>query len=386
MKAYSALMRLPSVGRIVAIAAISRVTTSMLSLSLLLAVVSNNGAYRAGGSVLFGHALALAILAPLSGRIADRIGRRSVLLIFIFLHVLAYAGLLVALHSGAPAVVTVLCATALGATTPPAAAVTRRTWPLLVPEESLRTAYALNSVINSTTFILGPLIVGLLVLFVPALFVVAIGAVAKIGGDLLLATASIAEIPGTSADRKSGIFGPLANPQLVLLLGTIALDTFVIGVMQVGAVAATNASSMGGFLLSASAAGEVAGGLIYGVVSWQLELRWQLIWLHIGTAAIVATMGLVPGLAFLLLLYSAAGLTSGMRDALGQHAVGGLAPAGAGTEAFGWMTSFMWAGYGLGTFASGLINSAFGVTELFYVAAAVSAAAAALAWFVRRPK
>ena len=386
MKAYSALMRLPSVRRIVAIAAISRLTTSMLSLSLLLAVVSNNGGYREGGSVLFGHALALAILAPLSGRIADRIGRRSVLLIFIVLHVLAYAGLLMALHSSAPTVVTVICAAALGATTPPAASVTRRTWPLLVPEESLRTAYALDSVINSTTFILGPLIVGLLVLFVPALAVVAIGAVAKITGDLLLATASIAEVSETSAGRKTGIFGPLANPQLVLLLCTIALDTFVIGVMQVGAVAATNASSAGGLLLSAAAAGEVAGGLIYGVVGWQLELRWQLIWLHIGTAATVATMGLVPGLALLLLLYSAAGLTSGMRDALGQHAVGGLAPTGAGTEAFGWLTSFMWAGYGLGTFASGIINAALGVTELFCVAAAVSAAAATLAWFVRRPR
>lgn len=138
MERYFSLLQLPSVERLMLAAIVSRLTTSMLSLSLLLAVVTIHGSYAAAGGVLFCHAVALSVVAPMSGRLADRIGQRRALLVFISLRALSYANLLSALAIKAPAPMISASAAVLGATTPPRHATRLRASHLRHPPQPCR--------------------------------------------------------------------------------------------------------------------------------------------------------------------------------------------------------------------------------------------------------
>ncbi|EKF20099.1 MFS transporter [Nitratireductor pacificus] len=380
---YVAVLRNDGVVRLVGAMATSRLTTSMLSLSLLLAVSESRDSYAEAGAVLFAHALALAVTAPLGGRLADRYGARRVLLAFIGLHALAYAAMLAALLQDLPAASLLAAAALLGGSTPPSGAIVRSTWPRLVPERTLPSAYALDTAINSGTFIIGPALVGGLILIMPADMVIGLCAVAKIAGDLLIATGpSAAKVP---EGHRGTMWGALANPALILLFAIIAIDTFTIGALQVGAAASTGAAATG-LLFSAFAMGEVAGGLLYGARKGPASVKPHMISLHLVTACFLLLMSQVTGLWALLALYLAAGLFGGARDTLGQLAVGLGAQPGHRTEAFGWLASFMWAGYGLGTLVSGRVDAEWGRDSLYLVAGALSvlAAVAALGLRTRR--
>lgn len=375
---YLRVLRMPSVGRLAGAASISRLTTSMLSLSLFLAVVDIRGSYADAGAVLFTHAMALALAAPLGGRLADRFGHKPVLLLGLALHVLAYLGLMIAFLEEYSLIGLLGISALLGGSTPPAGAVLRRTWPLVVPEGELSVAYAIDTVINSSTFILGPLLVGSLILICPAGFVVGLGAIAKVIGDLALALTINSRQARLQPERSWGLFfGSLRNGSLLLLLGVIAMDTFVIGVVQVGTAVSAGAGATSGIMLSAFASGEVLGGLLYGARTWAGSIRGQFLVLHLATAGVLISMSTSFAFWGLVALCFFAGLFSGARDALGQIAVSMTSQPAHRTEAFGWLTSFMWAGYGLGTLMSGWLSAEWGQRHVFLIGAGASLTAAA---------
>lgn len=371
-ESYAAVLRGDGVVRLVIATSISRMTTSMLSLSLLIAVSKSTGSVVDAGAVLFAHAVALALVAPAAGRLVDRFGSRRTLCVFVGFHTLSYVAVVFALVHQLPAAYLLLAAAALGATTPPSGSVVRASWPHLVPESNLSSAYALDTVINSSTFILGPILVGALLYVMPPNMIVGSCAVAKVVGDMLIANSPMARKATERRPRR--LFSVLANAPLALLLAIVALDTFTIGAMQIGAVASVTAT-LAGVLLGGFAAGEVFGGIFYGALRAQPSVKRGMIAFHLVTACFFILMSMTSNHWLLLLLYLGAGVFSGARDALGQLAVGLSARPEDRTEAFGWLTSFMWAGYGLGTLLSGSLGEGWGASAIYLAAAAVSTTA-----------
>jgi MFS family permease len=358
----------------------------MLGLSLLLAVVHLHNSYPAAGTVLAAHAVAVAACAPVSGRLADALAPRAVLLGYITAHALAYAALLAALGQHASTPVIALAAMAIGASTPPATPVTRGQWPALVCGDRLRTAYALDSALNSATFIAGPLLVAGLVLRFSPYAAAAAGGAAKVAGDLLLATAP-ALVGTPNRTRSPGtrrLLGPLTDSTVRLLLGIVALDTYVYGCMQIAAAASTNGHSTTGLLTGALAIGELAGALAYGARRWSASRRGQLTALHLLTAIVLTMTGAVTALLVIGLFYLAAGLASGARDALNQTVLGDATATAYRTEAFAWLTTFMWIGYGIGTTTAGQLKAHLGTGGIYLVAAAAGLTAALAASFLRQ--
>src|SRR4051794_31808066 len=141
MRTYRELLSIPEVRRMVPVLLLTRLSAPMLGLSLLLAVVDRAGSYASGGLALTGYAAALALFVPVNGRLVDRFAARRVLITLLICNATAYAVTIGALYTHAPYEMLILCAVALGATTPPAGAVTRGLWPSLVPKERLQTAY-----------------------------------------------------------------------------------------------------------------------------------------------------------------------------------------------------------------------------------------------------
>lgn len=382
MRAYRELFASRGVPRLVLAAALSRLTTSMLGLSLAVAVSQVRGSLADAGLVLTGHALSVAVFAPVAGRLADRLGPRPILLGYLVGHALAYAGLLVALQQQVATGLIGAAAVTVGATTPPASPVVRGRWPVVVAADRVRTAYAFDSALNSATFIAGPVVAGLLILAVSPPLAILAGATAKVAGDLLLATT-----PGLVRVAETGtrrLLGPIGNGQVRLVLAVIALDTFGYGCLDIAAVALGNGRGVvAGVVLGTMAAGEVIGGLCYGARLWPGRLRGQLVVLHLGTAAVFAMISLVTGLLLVVLFFLAAGLAGGARDTLNQLLLTETAPAVYRTEAFSWLGTFMWTGFGIGTAVAGQLQSRLGTPSVFLAAAAASVLAAGVARTVR---
>lgn len=379
---YRDLLVQPGVPRLLVAATFNRLTTSMLSLSLLLAVVQRDGSYAEGGLALMVHAFASALMAPVNGRVADRIGPRPTMLAYVALHAGAYCGLLLALGSGASLVVVLVSAAVVGASTPPANPVTRAQWPSIVSRDRLQMAYAVDSVLNSSMLVLGPLVAGALMLAMPAIAVIAVAGAVKIIGDLLLATAPTlrrhAVEPQPSPHTRQWL-GPISDGRLRLLLLIMALDTFTYGCLQIGAAAITGGQSPAALLFSALAAGEILGGLIYGARTWVGGLRRQFMVLHLVTAVLLLLTGQVLIMAIATGFYLLIGLAGGARDVLGQWAISHTARQQQRAEAFAWLTTAMWGGYGLGTLIAGLVQADMGTGTVFWAAALASMLAACVA-------
>jgi MFS family permease len=380
MRAYRQVLGSGGVTRLVVAALTSRVSTSMLGLSLLLTVVDRYGSYATAGTVLTVHALALALCAPVAGRLADVWGPRRTLSWYMVAHAGGYGAVLAAILLHADGVVLGLAVAAVGATTTPAGPVTRAQWPKLVDGDQLGTAYALDSALNSVTFIAGPLLVAALVTLGSPLTAVALAGACKMIGDALLATAPSLRRRDTAVDATPArrLLGPLAAVGVRRLLGVVSLDTFMHGCIQVGAAAVADGGNLTGFLVSAVSAGEVAGGLAYGLRAWPGRPQLQLAGLHAAAAVLLGLAGFAGGTPALGVLFVAIGLASGGRDTLTQLVLGEATPAPYRTEVFAWLSTFMWAGYGGGTAIAGQIATLGGATPAFLAAATAGVIAAGM--------
>jgi MFS family permease len=386
VRRYRDLLRIPGVGRLTSAVLLGRVSTSMMNLALLVTITQRYG-YASAGLLMMVFAVVNSVAGPLRGRTADRKEPRRVMLWLVAGHSVAWAGLLAGLFMNAPLPVLCVAAGVLGATIPPAGPVVRGLWPTIVPEDKLATAYAFDAALNTAAFLAGPMIAGGLLLAMPATAVVAVTGGVKLTGDLLVAIAPTLRRKAEPVQR-GGFFGPLAHPRVRLLLGMIVLDTFAFGCLEVAAVAAASGTGTAGVFTSALALGAVVSGIGYGARTWPGSPRTQLVVLHAVGAVVLAGAGLAGAVLLVLgaATYTLYGLVNGPVETLQQVLVGDLTPEGQRIEAFAWVFSVMWAGFGIGTTVAGrLVDSGEPAGGLYAAAVAqVLVAVMALAG-LRRP-
>lgn len=378
MRRYRELLTIPGVGKLTAAVLLARVPTSMLNLALLVAITQRHG-YANAGLVLMTMAVATAVAGPVRGRTADRKDPRRVMLWLLAVHAVAWAALLAALLADASVATLGLTTAAMGATVPPAGPVVRATWPDIVPKDRLSTAYAFDAALSTAMFLTGPMVAGGLLLVLSPTAVVATTGVVKVVGDSLVALTAPAR---TRRETPRGnFFGPLVHGRVRLLLVMIVFDTFAFGCLEVAAVAAAEGRGTAGVLTSALALGAVVSGMAYGARTWPGTPRTRLVALHAGGAAVLAAawlVGAIP-LAVVAAFYTLYGLVNGPVETLQQVMIGDQTPEGQRIEAFAWVFSVMWAGFGLGTTVAGRLVTDGVPGAAFLVAAAGQTAVAALA-------
>jgi MFS family permease len=379
VRRYRELLRVPGVGKLTAAVLLSRIATSMMNLALLVAITQRHG-YATAGLLLMVFAVVNAIVGPIRGRQADRRAPHRVMLWMLAGHTVAWAGLLTGLLTNAPVAVLCVAVGALGASVPPAGPVVRGLWPTVVPAEQLPTAYAFDAALNTGTFLTGPMIAGGLLLVLPTTATIGVIGAVKLTGDLLVALAPTLR-KRKAQPRTKGFFGPLAHPRVRLLLGMIVLDTFAFGCLEVAAVAAASGQGTAGVFTSAMALGAVVSGISYGARTWPGSPRTQLVVLHAGGAAVLALAGLA-GAALLFLVaasYTLYGLVNGPVETLQQVLVGDVTPEGQRIEAFAWVFSVMWAGFGIGTTVAGQLVGDGAPARALYAAAVAQVLVAVVA-------
>ena len=248
-------------------------TLGMVSLGLLIAVQQRTGSLTSAGLVPAAFGLGNACGLIVQGRLIDRFGQTRVL---IPTSVLCGLSLLAAIEQTEITVVAGLAFLA-GASFPATISSMRVLTAALIVDERLRlTGYALLTVSFGLAMVTGPLLVsGLVAVSGPTAAVVIAAAVISCGGTgFALTAASRSWQPsrrryGTARWRRGLRTLLVSNTALGFAAGAIAVA------LPAAALAHGQAAAAGiGF--AAMSTGDLAGGLVYGVIRWRISRPVQL--------------------------------------------------------------------------------------------------------------
>ncbi len=380
---YRSVLSVPGSSRMFASALVARLPQGMSSLAILLLVRSTTHSYAAAGVAVGGFALATAACAPLLGRLVDHFGRSRVLLPFACGQACVYVALVVGAQAGAGVIVLVVSSALCGALLPPIAPAVRALLREVFEDQAvLDTAYALESILQETVWITGPLIVALVIAVTsPEAAVAVLGAVC-VAGTLLFLRSPLVRSSSTSYGAGTERVSALASPELRALLGPVALTGVALGAVEVGLPSlALHAGSRpaSGLLLALWSFGSMVGGLWYGARVWRssLSTRYQLLLfvLLVCTAPLIAARSIGAGVACSLL----AGLAIAPVFSCQYALVGRSVTSGSETEAFTWVSAALIGGIAAGSAVGGAVIVPGGVAAPFVLSCLASLLAAVIA-------
>ncbi len=360
---YFRLLRSPDAATLAVWGVVGRLPIAMRSIGCLMFVSAVTGSLAEAGAVAAAMLLAQGVVSPVLGRTADRVGQRRVLLTAAAAHMAGIAALTVSIGCGAPLVLMILAAVATGCTSVSFTSFMRARWAVMVDQNLLRTAYALESMLDDTIFLLGPLLVTVLASAVhPAAGLIAC-ALLTLTGSVAVALHGRSEprpepaAPGRRPERAITVPGVWV---LMLCYAGMGFQFGAIDVTMIAFAREQSAPGLGGVFLALISVGSLIAGAVYGAVNWRLSQARLL-----SVTCCVLTLGVVP-LAFapssLVMCFLAvlAGVAISPGLIAGSTLLESVCPRGALSEGFSWLTSAGALSIALGTAAGGRLTEAFG--------------------------
>lgn len=364
LRPYRAFFAAPGVLPVALPAYLGRLTPSITSLALVLVVKRQTGSFAVAGAATAAYYLAVAVTAPVAGRLMDRLGARPVLLASGVLYPAALLGVVQGPRLGLGRVGTqVLCAVA-GLTVPQLATVTMSLWARLLPEgEARQAAYSTESVVTEAVFILGPLLVSLFVVLGDPAYALLAAAAFSAAGAFGVASSALLRNRPRERGAAAGWTGPLRVAGVRLMLVTLAVVAVIYGAVPlvVTAFAQERAEPAAvGVLMALWSAGGIVGALWYGGRRWSIPARQQFPWALAALAASLVPIAAARGLPDMALYMLLAGLVVAPVGVLAMQLIAVVAPPETRTEAFGWQNTANYAGFALGSSLGGLAIESLG--------------------------
>ncbi|MEP7156012.1 MAG: MFS transporter [Betaproteobacteria bacterium] len=384
---YRVFLRLPDVPAMIATAWLSRMPIGMNALAILLFMRENLGNFQLAGSIVGTFFVAMAIAAPVQGRLVDRIGPRLPLIVTGVLQPLLLTALFIATINGAPVPALMVIAAASGAFASPVTILTRTTWRHRFEDENNRKmAYSIDSIMIEINFTIGPLLVAAITAASSARYALATVIAISCITVLIFFASPILKYWKLEAPIERHFLGPLTDGKLVALFSLTFGMTFCFGLMEVGYPAygaAIHWVAFGGVLLALNAIGSAVGGFLYGALHSTYSLERQFTIALAIMSAPLFLQSVVDQHALFALVAFLAGVCIAPALTAQTLLVSRLAPAKYATEAFTWSSTFIVTGLGVGMAAGGAISENYHVKAPFVLAGAIIALMAALSLLMR---
>lgn len=387
---YRRTLALPGAWQFSASGFVARLPIAMIGLGIVLFISERTGSYAQAGLLAAAFQVSAAGGALLTSRWMDRSGQGRLLPWLALAHA-AFLLVFVATVEGGLGLGVQLGAIALaGAFQPAIGSMVRARWAAAAPDtERLRSAFALESIVDEAIFTVGPMLTAFLAfrLGLPAPLVAA--AALTVAGSLALAVQRRTEPPRSPVPSGRRTRGPVLSAPGMPLVLVVALGIGgVFGSFEVSVVAFAeqrNAANVTGVLLGLYAFGSLVGGLVFGARHWSMPLARQLVVLT-GLLALVLLPGpAVPSVPLLAVCTVVAGLAVAPALIATFSITERLVPAARLTEGLTWTNSGLALGFSVGTALGGVVIDAHGTMWSFclpILSAGAAFAAAALGYSV----
>jgi MFS family permease len=357
MKRYRELFAIPNVWVLVLAAFPARVAYGMVALAIFFKTEQTTGSVAVAGLAIGINSVAGAATAGMRGSLMDRFGQKWPLRIF----VPGYTAMLLVLNTMDNKNAILLAAFILGITAPPINLSVRPLWRMVVPQEYLRTAYAVDTSVMSTAGVIGPVVATSLALssrpgsaLTVAAILMAIG-----GGSLALTRVSRDWKPEKKDENHVSIWKHKAI-QLLMIEGCFI--GFGWGVFDVAVPAFATLEDVPhrtAWVLTAMGLGNIIGGLLGGLVSGKVSalkaMRLTYItWVFISIPIVFTYPGWSMVIAGALL-----GLVGGTIQVFYWEVMEAVRPKGSAVGMMGWIWTVEGTLMSIGAAAGGWIAETF---------------------------
>ncbi len=360
MKRYVELFRIPNVWVLVLACFPARVAYGMVSLGIFFKVEQSTDSISIAGLALGLNAASSALTAGIRGSAIDRFGQKWPLRIM----VPTYATLTVALNLSETRAAMITLAFVMGLSAPPINLSVRPLWKIVVPEEFLRTAYAIDSSIMNFAGVVGPVIATSLALSaIPSSPLYICSALMLLGGTSLAMTqVSRNWIP----EKKGADYQPLwKHKPLQLLMIEGCFIGFGWGLFDVAVPAFTTLEKvphMTAWIFAAMGIANVIGGLLAGLVSKKTSSlkamrRTYGVWFLVAIPMALSYPNWSMIIAGALL-----GLVGGAIQVFYWEVMEAIRPKGSPTAMMGWLWTVEGTLMSMGSMAGGFISEHFSPT------------------------
>lgn len=378
---YADLLRRPGTLRFSSAGFVQRLPMSMLGLGVVLFLTLRGESYGLAGAVSATGALAAAAFGPFLSRWIDRYTQHRVLPWAVSFSVVMQSAFVALVLLDAP-VWTWFVAIALAeGSVPHVGSLVRARWAHVLSEAAdVRTAFALESVLDEVVFIAGPPIATALAVGWESWSAIAASIVLLVLGTVLLVPQRATEPPAAGPEHHEGM-AAIRYPGVPLVFSVFILVGGVFGSFEVSTVAFAaehGVQTWTGVLLAVYALGSGVAGLVLGTLHLRTPLhrQWRaalvalavvgLPFPFVGSAVVLGALCLVAGLAV------APSLITGMQ------LVERLVPAQRLTEGLTVAMAGLTVGFALATTVSGLVIDARGASAAYGVLAVCALLAAVL--------
>lgn len=360
MKRYVELFRIPNVWVLVLACFPARVAYGMVSLGIFFKVEQSTDSISTAGLALGLNAASSALTAGIRGSAIDRFGQKWPLRIM----VPTYATLTVALNLSETRAAMITLAFVMGLSAPPINLSVRPLWKIVVPEEFLRTAYAIDSSIMNFAGVVGPVIATSLALSaIPSSPLYICSALMLLGGTSLAMTqVSRNWIP----EKKGADYQPLwKHKPLQLLMIEGCFIGFGWGLFDVAVPAFTTLEKVPhitAWIFAAMGIANVIGGLLAGLVSKKTSSlkamrRTYGVWFLVAIPMALSYPNWSMIIAGALL-----GLVGGAIQVFYWEVMEAIRPQGSPTAMMGWLWTVEGTLMSMGSMAGGFISEHFSPT------------------------
>jgi predicted MFS family arabinose efflux permease len=357
MNRYKELFAFPQVIRLGVSAFPARLAYGMIGLGIFFKAEQETGSVAIAGFAIGLNSLAGSMTAGLRGSVMDKFGQKWPIRILVPM----YAALVLFLNTMETRPSILITAFVLGITAPPINLSVRPLWKDIIPDSYLRTAYAFDSSMMSTTSVIGPVVITALSLSSrPELGLGTIAALMFIGGVALsLTPASRDWVPEKKKKNQQKLWRDRAI-QLLMFEGCFI--GFGWGVFDVAVPAFATQEGVQhrvAWIFAAFGAATVVGGLLGGLVSKKLAplsalrntyLVWFITCIPIAFTYPDWTMALFG--TFI-------GLIGGAVQVFYFEVLEAVRPQGSQTASLGWIWSVEGSFMAVGAAVGGVVSEAF---------------------------